>query len=131
MAGNNWDAHHHGSHQRLLHTPGNLSSAWPKLDAILVPTARDPGRLVEAARLAQFLDCTLVTLHGGNRTSAAHAWRLLPTDVDLIAIDLAASAELRLPRWETSRLLSQTIFARRSDVSAKRNLGLTLSRVLG
>jgi glycosyltransferase involved in cell wall biosynthesis len=111
--------------------PGNHSSDWPKLDAIVVPTARDPGRLTEAARLARILDCTLVTLHSGQFTSAAQAWQLLPEDLDLIAIDIAAPAHLRLPLWETSRLLSQTIFARRTDLSAKRNLGLMLSRMLG
>ncbi|HEY6315461.1 MAG TPA: hypothetical protein VIY52_32290 [Streptosporangiaceae bacterium] len=96
-----------------------------------MPTARDPGHLTEAARLARILDCTLVTLHSGQLTSAALAWRLLPEDVDLIAIDMPARAHLRLPHWETSRLLSPTIFARRNDLSAKRNLGLMLIRMLG
>jgi hypothetical protein len=131
MVNNYWGDHHHGSHQRLLRTPGNLSPDWPELDAIVVPTARDPGHLTEAARLAQILDCTLVTLHSGQLTNAAQAWRLLPEDVDLIAIDMSAPTHLRLPHWETSRLLSQTIFARRTDLSAKRNVGLMLSRMLG
>ncbi len=38
---------------------------------------------------------------------------------------------LRLPDWETSRLLAGTVFAGRTDVSAKRNLGLLLSHLLG
>jgi hypothetical protein len=131
MAGNDWADHHHGSHQPLLRAPGTPSPDWPELDAIVVPTTRDPGRLTEAARLAGELACTLVTLHSGPLTTAAQAWQLLPADVDLIAIDVAAPPHLRLPPWETSRLLSRTIFARRSDLSAKRNLGLMLSRMLG
>jgi len=131
MVGNHWRDHHHGSHQRLLRMPGNLSPDWPEVDAIVVPTARDPGHLAEAARLARILNCTLVTLHSGQLTNAAQAWQLLPADIDLIAIDTGAPVHLRLPPWETSRLLSQTIFARRSDLSAKRNLGLMLSRMLG
>lgn len=131
MVDNGWGNHHHGSHQRLLRMPGNLSPDWPKLDAIIVPTARDPGHLTEAARLARILDCTLVTLHSGEFTNAVQAWRFLPEDVRLIAIDIPAPAYLRLPYWETSHLLNQTIFARRTDLSVKRNLGLMLSRMLG
>jgi hypothetical protein len=131
MVGNDWGNHHHGSHQQLLRIPGDLSPDWPELDAIVVPTARDPGHLTEAARLARILNCTLVTLHSGQLTSAAQAWRLLPEDVDLIAIDIPAPAHLHLPTWETSRLLSRTIFARRTDLSTKRNLGLMLGRMLG
>jgi hypothetical protein len=133
MVGNEWESYHHGSHQRLLHTPGDFAPDWPGLDAIVVPTHRDPGRLTEAARLARILNCTLVTLHSGRLTNAAKAGQLLPADVDLIAIDIdtAAPVDLHLPPWETSRLLSQTIFARRTDLSAKRNLGLMLSRMLG
>jgi hypothetical protein len=131
MVDSDWGNHHHGDHQRLLHMPGDLSPGWSKLDAIIVPTVRDPGRLTEAAKLARILDCTLVTLHSGPLTSAAQTWRLLPEDVDLIAIDIPGPAHLRLPHWETSRLLSPTIFARRTDLSAKRNLALMLSHMLG
>jgi hypothetical protein len=131
MVDNDWGKYHHGSHQRLLRIPGDLPPDWPELDAIVVPTARDPGHLTEAARLARILNCTLVTLHSRQLTNAAQAWQLLPEDVDLIAIDIAAPAQLRLPPWETSRLLSQTVFARETDLSAKRNLGLMLSRMLG
>jgi hypothetical protein len=112
MAGKDWGNHHHGSHQRLLRMPGHLSPNWPKLDAIVVPTARDPGHLTEAARLARILDCTLVTLHSAQSTNAAQAWRVLPEDVDLIAIDMPAPAHLRVPLCQTTRLLSQTVFSR-------------------
>ena len=50
--------------------------------------------------------------------------------VDLIAIDMPESAQLRLPELETSRLLAGTIFERRTDVSTKRNLALVLSHML-
>ena len=40
------------------------------------------------------------------------------------------SAQLRLPELETSRLLAGSIFERKTDVSAKRNLGLLLSHML-
>jgi hypothetical protein len=101
------------------------------IDAIIVPTARTPAYLAEAAKLAQAVNCPLVTLHSKKWTSSALAAQRLPRSVDLIAIDVPDRARLRLPDWQTSQLLHRTVFARRTDVSAKRNLGLLLSRLLG
>ena len=109
---------------RRLHYPA-------RIDAIIVPTARRPAYLAGAADLAEALNCTLVTLHSGEWTSAAKAAQRIPRAVDLIAIDVPDTSQLRLPNWETSRLLRRTVFARRTDLSAKRNLGLSLSRLLG
>lgn len=122
---------HHGSHQDLLCT--DPASAQGAIDAIIVPTARRPAYLKGAAELALALDCTLVTLHSKEWTSAVKAAQRLPQSVDLIAIDVPDSAQLRLPNWETSRLLAGTVFdrAKRTDLSTKRNLGLALSRLLG
>jgi hypothetical protein len=121
---------HHGSHRRLLWAPTD-SPAGQGINAIIVPTARRPAYLAGAADLARALACTLVTLHGGKWTSAASAARRLRADIDLIAIDVPEPAQLRLPCWETSRLLAGTVFARRTDVSHKRNLALMLSHLLG
>jgi hypothetical protein len=123
---------HHGSHQGLLWAPDDLAAPPKGIDAIIVPTARRPAYLGVAAELAQKLGCTLVTLHSKQWTSAAKAASRLPRSIDLIAIDVPDAAHLRLPDWETSRLLTGTVFARRkTDLSAKRNLGLVLSRLLG
>ena len=121
---------HHGSHRDLLWT-GDDSGRKRSIDAIIVPTARRPAYLEKAAVLARALDCTLVTLHSKQWTSAAKAAERLPRDIDLLAIDVPGPARLRLPIWETSRLLAGTVFERRTDISAKRNLGLVLSRMLG
>jgi hypothetical protein len=96
-----------------------------------VPTFRRPAYLTKAARLSVALGCPLVTLHSGKWTSAAEAVRRLPPDVDLIAIDVPDRALLRLPAWATSELLDGTVFARRTDLSTKRNLALMLSRLMG
>jgi hypothetical protein len=131
MRDSDWQDHHE-SHHGLLQTPADPPAQWPGLDAIIVPTIRHPAGLAEAARLAQILDCTLVTLHSGDLTSADRARQLLPTAIDLVAINVAQPPErLNLPPWETSRLLRGTVFARRTDLSAKRNLALMLSRMLG
>ena len=122
--------HHHGSHERLLWSAVNSSSARQGIDAIIIPTARRPAYLAGAARLARNLDCTLVTLHSGKWTSAAAAAGCIPAGVDLIAIDVPEPARLRMPDWETSRRLAGTVFARRTDTSAKRNLALMLGHML-
>jgi hypothetical protein len=122
---------HHGSHNELLWLPDSSSSPRRPLDAIIVPTVRRPSFLLPAAQLAAELSCTLVTLHSGKVTTAEKARRELPAKVDLLTIDVPREGRLRLPRWRTSDLLEGTAFARRSDLSAKRNLGLLLSRMLG
>jgi hypothetical protein len=121
---------HHGSHRNLLWAV-NEPGQGQGIDAIIVPTARPPAYLDEAAALAHSLGCTLVTLHSTRWTSAASAARRLPQDVDLLAIDVPDPAYIRLPDWETSRLLTHTVFERRTDLSAKRNMALILSHMLG
>jgi hypothetical protein len=122
---------HHGSHRDLLWAADDPPAARQGIDAIIVPTARRPAYLIGAARLAQELGCALLTLHSQKWTSAAVAAQRLPLSVDLIAIDVPDVTGLRLPNWETSRLLAGTVFARRTDLSAKRNLGLVFSRMVG
>jgi hypothetical protein len=125
---------HHGSHRDLLWSGDHVQSQ--RIDAIFVPTIRTPAYLTAAAGLAQQLECTLVTLHSKQWTSAAKAAQRLPRPVDLIAIDVPDPAQLRLPRFRTSLLAAHKVFPwdpRRvpTDLSAKRNLGLVLSRLLG
>jgi len=121
---------HHDSHQDLLWAADDAGRRQG-IDAIIVPTARPPAYLAQAAALAHALGCTLLTLHSTQWTSAAKAARRLPRDIDLLAIDIQDPAQLRLPSWETTRLLAPTVFKRRSDTSAKRNIALVLSRMLG
>ena len=125
---------HHGSHRDLLWSDDHVESR--RIDAIMVPTARKPAYLEAAATLAQELDCTLVTLHSKQWTSAAKAAQRLPRSVDLIAVDVPDPALLRLPRFQTSQWAAHKIFPRQpsrppTDLSAKRNLGIVLSRLLG
>lgn len=122
-------AHHHGSHRPLIWS-ADESTPPVKVDAIIVPTARPVAYLKEAASAALSLGCPLVTLHSRRWTSAYAAAASLDPEVDLIAIDVPEAANLRLPELETSQQLAGTIFERRTDLSAKRNLGLVLSHML-
>jgi len=122
--------YHHGSHRDLLWSPADSSATRCGIDAIIVPTARRPAYLNVAANVAMALGCALVTLHSGKWTTADKAARRFAADVDLVAIDVPEPERLHLPDWETSRLLAGTAFARRTDLSAKRNLALMLSHML-
>jgi hypothetical protein len=123
---------HHGSHRKLLwSSPFHHPLPGNGIDAIIVPTVRRPARLKPAVRLAEELNCVLVTLHSGRLTSAAKAVHRLPGDIDFLAIDVWRSDRLMLPPWETTDLLARTPFARSADLSVKRNLGLLLSRIAG
>jgi hypothetical protein len=120
---------HHGSHRRLLDSPAEVVEGRG-IDAIVVPTARNPAYLADAVQLAEDLGCVLVTLHSGKWTNAAAAVKRVKAGVDLIAIDVPETARLNLPQWETSRVLATSIFARRTDLSPKRNLALMLGHML-
>jgi hypothetical protein len=125
---------HHGSHRDLLWSGDRVQSQ--RIDAIIVPTVRNPAYLSAAAGLADKLDCTLVTLHSRQWTTAAKAAQRLPKSVDLIAIDVPDPALLRLPSFRTSQLAAHKVFPWDphripTDLSAKRNLSLVLSRLLG
>jgi hypothetical protein len=125
---------HHGSHRDLLWTGDHIEPA--SIDAVIVPTIRRPGYLLEAAQLAEALGCVLVTLHSKQWTSAERAMQRLPRSVELIAIDVADVGQLNRPHWQTGQYLPDKIFPRlakypRTDLTAKRNLGLVLSRLLG
>ena len=123
---------HHESHREPRPPAIDVEPDGRIFDAVIVPTARPVACLAEAAQLAEALGCSLVTLHSTERTRAAEAaWRL-GGDVDLIAIDVPPEpGRLNLPEWQTSGLLAGTVFERRSDVSAKRNLALLLGYMLG
>lgn len=123
---------HHGSHRDLLESPPvDSSSDRHGIDAIFVPTARPPAYLDGAAELAKSLGCILVTLHSKKWTTAAKALKRLPADLNFIAVDVRETAHLNLPSWRTTHELGDSVFACRSDLSAKRNLAITLSRMLG
>jgi len=122
---------HHGSHQSLLWSPVDVTPESVGVDAIVVPTARRPAYLTGVAELARTLGCPLITLHSGKWTSADAAWRYLQDSANLIAIDVPEPSRLRLPDWNTSRLLGKTIFRSKSDLSTKRNLALMLGHMVG
>jgi len=123
--------HHHGSHRRLLsephHTPRNDST----VDAIIVPTARPSAYLRTAIQVASDLGCTLVALCSQRASARDAERRAWAAGIELVTIDVEKLPVGLLPPFETSKLLTNTPFEMRSDLSTKRNLGLLLARVAG
>ncbi|MGN9908296.1 hypothetical protein ACTMTJ_12200 [Phytohabitans sp. LJ34] len=118
---------HHPSHSLLLDPV--VSADYAHVDAILVPTARPSAYLRDAMSLAMELGCPVVALC----SKWAHADRAFREargmNATLIAADVPeASGQIPL---KTSVLLAGTKFARSTDVSLKRNLGLALARMVG
>ncbi|MGW6445753.1 hypothetical protein [Lentzea sp. NPDC055074] len=122
--------HHHGSHRGLLYTAPR-DSPEADVDAIIVPTARNPLALQHAIDLAAELGCTLVALCSKYSSAEAVFARAAASDVKLLAIDTGTHTERLLPRFQTCDLLKGTRFGRHTDTSHKRNLGLTIARMAG
>jgi glycosyltransferase involved in cell wall biosynthesis len=122
--------HHHGSHRGLLYTAPR-DSPEAGVDAIIVPTARNPLALDHAIGLATKLGCTLVTLCSKYSTADRAAARAATAEVELLAIDVSNPLQGLLPAFRTSRLLENTRFHRNTDTSQKRNLGLLIARMAG
>jgi len=118
---------HHPSHASLLHRVDDPTSRHD-LDAIIVPTARQTPYLRFALALGKELDCPVVALCS-IRASADAANRVArQLGVHLIATDVRDP--VTLPAFTTSTLLADSRFARKGDLSLKRNIGLALSKML-
>jgi hypothetical protein len=123
-------AYHHPSHTELLNQVAALGGRV-EVDAVIVPTARPVAYLYEAARLAHQLGCPLVVLCSKwSRAPEAVRWaRLANLTVKLIAVD--TNAMQGMPEFATSKMLAGTRLGRKTDTSAKRNIGLALARMAG
>lgn len=120
---------HHGDHNGLLHrmTPPVTAT---DVDAIIVPTARPDAYLQEAIRLAAELQCVLVVLCSKRALAAAVRQRARDAGLaQIVAVDIPDSVPI--PDFDTSLLLAGTRFARPTDTSLKRNIGLALARMAG
>ncbi|EWM10935.1 glycosyltransferase family A protein [Kutzneria sp. 744] len=122
---------HHGSHRNLLTLVAEPRLGTCEVDAIIVPTSRPAGYLRRAVELAAKLRCTLVTLNSQHsRASQARslAWS---SGVDIAAVDMRDVSPALLPAFGTTSLLAGTPFARGTDTSRKRNMGLLVARLAG
>jgi hypothetical protein len=127
-------ATHHGSHRELIDRVRSTALVpSQKVDAIIVPSARYEVSIGHAAGLAEALDCQLVVLSSKHSQAPKVVKYIIDreVDVDVTAIDFPANPVPGLPVLETSTVLAGTRLQRKADTSAKRNLGLVLSRLAG
>lgn len=122
---------HHPSHRELLNTPSAIPASTAKVDAIMVPTARNSANLDTAIGLAAELGCTVVALCSKWSKAAAVAGRAHGAGVEVVAIDVGGAANRLMPAFATNDALNGTIFRRRQDTSLKRNLGLLFGYLAG
>lgn len=122
-------AHHHGTHRQLLDT-SPVDVVESGVDAIIVPTARNAATLTRAVELAEELDSTLVALCS-KWSSARDVAVLARGRCRLIAVDVGELPAGVIPAFKTCQILAGTKFARWTDLSLKRNLGLLLARLIG
>ena len=101
------------------------------VDAIIVPTVRNVATLMPVVELAGKLKATLLVLC--SKWSSAHevAAAVMGKGVRLIAIDVGGLPAGVVPSFATCQMLAGTRFARKSDVSLKRNLALLIARLIG
>ncbi len=123
---------HHTSHRGLIDFAAPAGTV-AEVDAILVPSARPAAALAEAGRLAAALGCVLLVLCS-KHSDAARAFAVLTRrqpGLDVVAVDYPEGGVERLPPLWTSTVLGRSRLMRRTDTSAKRNLGLVLARLAG
>jgi len=122
--------HHHGSHRHLLQTPP--ADRYPfDVKAVIVPTARNASMMKEAIRLASKLNSTLIVLCSGYSAAPAVAGMARKAGVKIVVVDVNEFPDGVLPSFETCEVLAGTKLKRRTDTSAKRNLGLLLAKLIG
>jgi hypothetical protein len=122
--------HHHGSHRHLIDTP--TADRLGDIDAIIVPTARHAAAVKPAIDYAAKLDCRVVLLSSKWSKPAEVVAAARGRGAEVVVVDAHQLPQGLLPRFETSELLANTRrFNRRTDTSAKRNLGLLIAKLAG
>jgi hypothetical protein len=125
------------SHMDLVEYVDRPADATARLDAIIVPAARPARNLTAAVDLAKAADCRLVVLCS-KRTRPRHVRSLFAARrfARGTVVDVPEGYVLPAPRLETTDWVQRgpgriVCGGRESDISAKRNLGLLLARMLG
>jgi len=127
----------HDTHRRLVSQPEYRGlGTGLKLDAIIVPASRPVQNLEQAIALAQAAQCTLLVLCS-RRVAPCEVRQSLArrSFSDAIVIDLPDDYGHDLLHFRALASIKDDLPAacsyRATDLSAKRNLGLILARMLG
>jgi hypothetical protein len=118
----------HDSHRSLLRRRGPAGSAVSRLDGVVVPSKRVHGHLDYAASLAHEWDCPLLVL----ADAAGPRWNGITARNRGRTVTVAVPPLQSTPQFEfATNQHPVAISPRDLEVSAKRNVGLLLARLLG
>jgi len=102
------------------------------MDAIIVPSARPSSNLAHATGLAAAQGCPLLVLCSKRADAAGAVAEGEKTGTNVVAVNVTGREPFVPPApFATTGMLAGTRFATPSDLSFKRNAGLSLSRMAG
>ena len=119
---------HHGSHNALLADVSLDDESPAQLDAIIVPTAWPTAALRHVFTVGRDIGTTVVALCSKQATARQACDLADELGTRALAVDVDQSLAAVLPSFSTDRLLRPRGLCTTSDLSIKRNLGLTLAR---
>jgi hypothetical protein len=113
--------------------PSSARASGTAPDAIVVPASRPAGNLEHAIELARAADCQLVVLCSLEARAAEVAEYCAERNfTKAVLVDVPPGYRHELVNFDTARrLLPESCTNPNGDLSAKRNLGLILARMLG
>jgi hypothetical protein len=122
---------HHGSHTALL-TDEDLVGARPAaLDAIIVPAARPVKALRHVLEIAVQIGSPVIALCSKGAAAQQAVELADALGAAVLALDVDSELGNAMPTLTTDELLRRSGFESTSDLSLKRNFGLTLARCSG
>jgi hypothetical protein len=135
IPGQDPDVRQHATHARLLGYQAPDAEApegRPALDAIIVPASRPAYNLDHAITLARAARCRLVILCSRD-TRISEVYALLGSRSFSYAtvVEIPPKYEHEFFKFQTTDWIKKEFPSRDSDLSAKRNVGLILARMLG
>lgn len=120
---------HHGSHLKLLVRPESAPGPRAGVDAIIVPASRPAERLQNAIDLSVQLGCYLMALCSHDASASRVVGLARRCGADALAIEMPTM--LQPVPFRTTQMLVATPFDHRTDIGAKRNIGLLMAGALG
>jgi hypothetical protein len=126
-----WVPEQSESHSALLDEP-RRARVRARFDAIVVPTHRPAARLRYSIDLAARTKTPLIILCSGRAYKEAVVKMAARSGAEAYAADIPAGNPLMVGfRTSADKQLAAANLGRNPDLSVKRNLGLTLARLLG
>lgn len=122
---------HHGTHAQLYVPTPRAGDRNASIDAIVVPTVRNPRYLDSSIAVGQILGCRVLALCSDTTAANDAAERAATHFPGFTRFTALSITNLDLPGFETSALLASRNLQRETDTSLKRNAGLAIAAMTG